>query len=287
MQKILVPTDFSDNSLKAVAQACEIAKKTNAVIHLLHVVEPTLNMATMQADSSGKKVLADKSKSLELSLKAIAEVYPDVKIVPVLVGGNVIPSILKYAEKENPDLIVMGTKGASGLKKIFIGSVTAGIIGKTNFPVLTVPVSYELTRPEAIVFATNQFERNEHLLKNFVELAQFFSIPVHVIVFKDVDANKDADFIYNEEQLNYYLGFLKETFPRTVFKGEILEGSDFESAIDAYCVNNTAGIIAMVTYPKSFFEKFFFKSFTKNMAFHSAIPILAIPGILQEAEEFL
>lgn len=287
MQKILVPTDFSDNALKAVAQACEIAKKNNAVIHLLHVVEPTLNMATMQADSSGKKVVADKSESLELSLKAIAEVYPDVKIVPVLVGGNVIPSILKYAEKENPDFIVMGTKGASGLKKIFIGSVTAGIIGKTNFPVLTVPVSYELTKPKAIVFATNQFEKDEALLKNFVNLANLFSVPVHVIVFKDIDANEDADFIYNEEQLNYYLGFLKETFPRTVFKGEILEGSDFESAIDAYCVNNTAGIIAMVTYPKSFFEKFFFKSFTKNMAFHSAIPILAIPGILQEAEEFL
>jgi nucleotide-binding universal stress UspA family protein len=287
MQKILVPTDFSDNSLKAVAQACEIAKKTNAVIHLLHVVEPTLNMATMQADSSGKKVVADKSESLELSLKAIAEVYPDVKIVPVLVGGNVIPSILKYAEKENPDFIVMGTKGASGLKKIFIGSVTAGIIGKTNFPVLTVPASYELQKPTAIVFATNKFEKDEALLKNFVNLANLFSVPVHVIVFKDIDANEDADFIYNEEQLNYYLGFLKETFPRTVFKGEILEGSDFESAIDAYCVNNTAGIIAMVTYPKSFFEKFFFKSFTKNMAFHSAIPILAIPGILQEAEEFL
>ena len=287
MQKILVPTDFSDNALKAVAQACEIAKKTNAVIHLLHVVEPTLNMATMQTDQSGNKVVADKSESLDLSLKAIAEVYPDVKISPFLVGGNVIPSILKYAEKENPDLIVMGTKGASGLKKLFIGSVTAGIIGKTNFPVLTVPASYELAKPEAIVFATNQFEKNEHLLENFVNLAKLFSIPVHVIVFKDVDANKDADFIYNEEQLNYYLRFLKETFPRTAFKGEILEGSDFESAIDAYCINNAAGMIAMVTYPKSFFEKFFFKSFTKNMAFHSTIPILAIPGILQEAEEFL
>jgi len=287
MQKILVPTDFSDNALKAVAQACEIAKKTDAVIHLLHVVEPTLNMATMQTDQSGNKVVADKSESLDLSLKAIAEVYPDVKISPFLVGGNVIPSILKYAEKENPDLIVMGTKGASGLKKLFIGSVTAGIIGKTNFPVLTVPASYELAKPEAIVFATNQFEKNEHLLENFVNLAKLFSIPVHVIVFKDVDANKDADFIYNEEQLNYYLRFLKETFPRTAFKGEILEGSDFESAIDAYCINNAAGMIAMVTYPKSFLEKFFFKSFTKNMAFHSTIPILAIPGILQEAEEFL
>jgi len=287
MQKILVPTDFSDNALKAVAQACEIAKKTNAVIHLLHVVEPSLNMATMQTDQSGKKVVADKSESLDLSLKAIAEVYPDVKIAPFLVSGNVIPSILKYAEKENPDLIVMGTKGASGLKKLFIGSVTAGIIGKTNFPVLTVPVSYELTKPEAIVFATNQFERNEQLLENFVDLAKLFSIPVHVIVFKNIDGNENADFIYNEEQLNYYLRFLKETFPRTAFKGEILESSDFELAIDAYCINNAAGMIAMVTYPKSFFEKFLFKSFTKNMASHSTIPILAIPGILQEAEGFL
>jgi nucleotide-binding universal stress UspA family protein len=287
MQKILVPTDFSDNALKAVGHACEIAKMTDAVIHLLHVIEPLLNMATMQTDQSGNKVVADKSESLDLSLKTIAEVYPDVKIAPFLVGGNVIPSILKYAEKENPDLIVMGTKGASGLKKIFIGSVTAGIIGKTNFPVLTVPVSYELTKPKAIVFATNQFERNEHLLKNFVDLAKLFSIPVHVVVFKDIDGNENADFIYNEEQLNYYLRFLKETFPHTTFKGEILEGSDFESAIDAYCINNAAGMIAMVTYPKSFLEKFFFKSFTKNMAFHSAIPILAIPGILQEAEEFL
>jgi len=281
MQKILVPTDFSDNALKAVAHACEIAKKSNAVIHLLHV-EPTLSMATMQADPSGKKVVADKTDHLNLSLETIADVYPDVKILSFVVGGNVIPSILAYAEKENPDLIVMGTKGASGLKKIFAGSVTAGIIGKTNFPVLTVPASYELAKPEAIVFATNQFEKGEALLKKFVNLARLFSVPVHVIIFKDIDANGDADFIYNEEQLNYYLRFLKETFSGTAFRGQIIEGSDFESAIDAYCTDNAAGMIGMVTYPKTFLEKFFFKSFTKNMAFHSTIPILAIPGILQE-----
>ncbi|MGN6341756.1 MAG: universal stress protein [Ginsengibacter sp.] len=283
MQKILVPTDFSDNALKAVAHACEIAKKSNAVIHLLHA-EPTLSMNGIQTDSSGKKVVADKTLDLNLSLEAITDVYPDVTILPILVGGNVIPSILAYAEKENPDLIIMGTKGASGLKKIFIGSVTAGIIGKTNFPVLTVPASYQLAKPEAIVFATSQFEKDEALLKNFVKLARLFSIPVHVIIFKDINANEDADFIYNEEQLNDYLRFLKETFPHTAFRGQIIEGSDFESAIDAYCIDNAAGMIAMVTYPKSFLEKFFFKSFTKNMAFHSTIPILAIPGILQEAE---
>ncbi|HET7118528.1 MAG TPA: universal stress protein, partial [Hanamia sp.] len=129
MQKILVPTDFSDNALKAVGYAAEIAKKSGATIFLLHVIEPAINMVTMQSDSSGKKVVKARKAKLNLSLKSIAGVYPGVKVIPYLAGGSVIPSILQYAEKENMDLIIMGTKGASGLKRLFIGSVTAGVIG--------------------------------------------------------------------------------------------------------------------------------------------------------------
>lgn len=280
MQKILVPTDFSTNALKAVTYASEIAIKSGATLHLLHVIEPSLNMATMQSDSSAKKVVNEKTEKLNLSLRSIAEIYPELKVVPSLAGGSIIPSILKYAENENPDLIIMGTKGASGLKKVFFGSVTAGVIGKTKIPVLTVPASYEIEEPDGIVFATNQFEKNIDLLNKIVAISELFSAPVHVVVFKDTDGNKDADFIYNEEQLNDYLRFLKETFPKGKFKGEILEGKDFEITIDNYTKKNEADLIVMVTYPKSFFEKVFLKSVTKKMAFHSTTPILAIPGII-------
>ena len=279
MQKILVPTDFSQNALKAIGYAAEIAKKSGATIFLLHVIEPTLNMATMQADSSGKKVVKARTAKLNLSLKSIADVYPDIKVIPYLTGSAVIPSILEYAEKEMIDMIIMGTKGATGLKKLFMGSVAAGVIGKTNIPVLTVPASYEMAKPDAIVFATNQFEKNKELLKNIIAISKLFSAAIHVVVFKDIDGNENADFIYNEEQLNDYLQFLKETFPGVIFKGELLSGNDFEMAIDQYSNQNEADIIAMVTYPKSFFEKVLLKSMTKKMAFHSTIPILAIPGI--------
>jgi len=282
MQKILVPTDFSNNALKAIGYAAEIAKKSNATIFLLHVIEPTLNMATMQSDSSGKKVVKAKTAELNLSLKSIAAVYPDIKLIPYLAGGAVIPSILEYAEKEMIDMIIMGTKGATGLKKIFIGSVAAGVIGKTNIPVLTVPASYEMEEPDAIVFATNQFEKNKKVLSKIIATSKLFSAPIHVAVFKDIDENKNADFIYNEEQLNDYLQFLKETFPDVIFKGELLSGNDFEMAIEQYSNENEADIITMVTYPKSFFEKMFLKSMTKKMAFRSTIPILAIPGITLE-----
>jgi nucleotide-binding universal stress UspA family protein len=279
MQKILVPTDFSDNALKAVGYAAEIAKKSGASIILLHVIEPAINMATMQADSSGEKVVKERSAKLSLSLESIAGVYPNVKVIPYLAGGSVIPSILKYAEKEKMDLIIMGTKGASGLKKIFVGSVTAGVIGKTNIPVLTVPVSYQMEKPDAIVFATNQFEKNKELLNKIVAVSKLFSSAIHVVVFKDLGEDETADFIYNDEQLNDYLKFLGETFPNVIFKGKLLIGKDFENTIDWYSNKNEADIIAMVTYPKSFFDKVLQKSVTKKMAFNSEIPILAIPGI--------
>lgn len=279
MQKILVPTDFSNNALKAIGYAAEIAKKSGATIFLLHVIEPTLNMANMQADSSGKKVVKARTSKLNLSLKSIAEVYPDVKVIPYLAGGAVVPSILEYAEKEMIDMIIMGTKGASGLKKIFIGSVTAAVIESTKIPVLTVPVSYEMEEPKAIVFATNQFEKNKEVLNKMIVFSKLFSSAIHVVVFKEIDGDENADFIYNEEQLNDYLQFLKETFPDVIFKGELLSGNDFEMTIDQYSNQNEAEIIAMVTYPKSFFEKVLLKSVTKKMAFHSIIPILAIPGI--------
>lgn len=279
MRKILVPTDFSENALKAVGYAAEIAIKSSADIILLHVIEPAINMATMQADSSGKIVVKARTRKLNLSLKSIAGAYPDVKVIPYLAGGSVIPSILQFAEKENMDLIIMGTKGASGLKKLFVGSVTAGIIGKTKIPVLAVPVLYELKEPDVIVFTTNQFEKKKELLNKIVDISKLFSSEIHVIVFKENDADETADFIYNEEQVNDYLFYLKETFPGVIFKGQLLSGNDFEMAIDEYTSRNKVDILAMVTYPKSFFEKLLQKSVTKKMAFRSELPILAITGI--------
>lgn len=277
MKRILVPTDFSKNALKAVAFAAEIAKKSRGTVILLHVIEPAINMATMQTDSQSETKLKKRSAELLSALKSIVAVYPHVNITPRLAGGPVIQSILDFAEKEKVDMIVMGTEGATGLKKFFMGSVTAGAISKTKIPILTVPISYELEEPDVILFATNQFEKNKKLLKKIIALPQLFSAELHVVVLKEDKEN--ADLIYNEEQLNDYIQFLKEAFPKITFKGALLKEDDFETAIDRY--NNESGgdVITMVTYPKSFFEKVLRKSVAKKMAYHSNTPVLAIPAV--------
>lgn len=277
MKKILVPTDFSKNALKAVTYASEIAQKSGASIFLLHVIEPDINMVKMGGDSYRDEKVKENLGQLNLYQKSVTDIYPGIKVEVRLAWGATIDSILDFAEEEEIDLIVMGTTGASGLKEFFMGSVTAGTIGKTNIPVLTVPVSYEIEEPDAILLATNQFEKNINILEKIISISKLFSMVIHVVVFKDIDGEKYADLIYNEEQLNDYLHFLRETFPDIIFKGEILEGTDFEITIDRYSNKNEVDIIAMITYPKNFLERLLKKSVTKKMAFHSTIPLLAIP----------
>ncbi len=281
MQKILVPTDFSATAMKAVTYAAEIAEKTGAVIFLLHVIEPIAE-GLRQHHALYERLHEENTNAglseLDTMQKSIAEFYPTIKIKTELAKGTVINSIVAFADEEQMDLIVMGTTGATGLKEIFMGSVAAGTISRTKIPVLTVPAGYEMEQQDVILFATNKFEENKELLNPIVTLAKLFSAIIHVAVFVDTDDAGAAEYVYNTRQLNHYINFLKKTFPDTKFKGELLEGSDFETTIDKYDNKNEVDIIAMITYPKSFWEKIMRKSMTKKMAFHSTIPLLAIPA---------
>jgi len=78
-------------------------------------------------------------------------------------------------------------------------------------------------------------------------------------------------------QLIQYMEVLNNMYPFTKFKCELLGGGDFETTVDKYNAKNEVDIIAMITYPKSFWEKIMRKSMTKKMAFHSTVPLLAIP----------
>jgi nucleotide-binding universal stress UspA family protein len=281
VQKILVPTDFSATAMKAVTYAAEIAQKTGAVIFLLHVIEPIAE-GLRQHHALYERLHEENTNAglseLDTMQKSIAEFYPTIKIKTELAKGTVINSIVAFADEEQMDLIVMGTTGATGLKEIFMGSVAAGTISRTKIPVLTVPAGYEMEQQDVILFATNKFEENKELLNPIVTLAKLFSAIIHVAVFVDTDDAGAAEYVYNTRQLNHYINFLKKTFPDTKFKGELLEGSDFETTIDKYDNKNEVDIIAMITYPKSFWEKIMRKSMTKKMAFHSTIPLLAIPA---------
>lgn len=281
MQKIIVPTDFSNNAMKAVTYAAEIAKRSGAVIHLLHVMEPVIDKIRRphaQTERLEEEITRSRLGELKSLKDTLADVYPDLTIETELARGSVATAILDYSENLQADLIVMGTLGASGLKEVFLGSVTSSSIGRTKIPVLAVPYEYLMEEPDAIVLATNRFEEDEKILNTIIELASLFSATVHVVAFVDTDFSDATYYIHNHKHLSQYLTHLQKAYPGISFTSELLEGKEFEETIEQYHNKKEADIIAMVTYPKSFWEKILRKSVTKKMAFHSKIPLLAIPA---------
>jgi nucleotide-binding universal stress UspA family protein len=279
IRSILVPTDFSENAMKASQYAANIALKSGAIVYLLHVLEPiedSIRQPFPLYEKLKGEIANNRIKEMKTFQNNVVAACPGIKTETVIAKGTITTAILDFAERQQIELIVMGTKGATGLKVIFMGSVAAGTIGRTKIPVLAVPDEYVFEVPDGIMFATNHFEENTDLLNKIVDVAKLFSASIHVAVFVDTDSAEAADYIYNTRQLNHYLDFLKKAYPDVAFKGELLAGSEFEETIEKYDTKNEVDIIAMITYPKSFWERLMKKSATKKMAFHSRIPVLAI-----------
>ena len=142
-QNIVIATDGSENSRKAVSYGLKIAKISGATVYIIHVVD----MSSIVSDTwtagkemiyelmvnDGKKILSEAKKITEDS---------GVEAKDVLLYGHPGEEIIKFAENNNIDLIVMGTLGATGLEKFLMGSVAEKVVRQSKVSVLVVRNQY-------------------------------------------------------------------------------------------------------------------------------------------------
>ena len=127
MKTILAPVDFSDASTNALSFAAELSKRASARLIIVNILQK----------GEDEEETKNKLKSIESDLKK--SFGSDLNCESSLAHGNLITTLKKIIAVQQPDLIVMGTKGASGLKKILIGSNTVNVIANTKVPVLVIP----------------------------------------------------------------------------------------------------------------------------------------------------
>ena len=144
IRKILVPVDGSEHSIKAAKYATRIAKVDNAELFCIHVITPGIpyGYATPAASTVHQydEEIKDKIESWFDEVRDIAknEGISDVKTDIFMDVKSVIESILDYANSKEIDLIVVGTKGRTGLKRLLMGSIASGILHHAQCPVLLV-----------------------------------------------------------------------------------------------------------------------------------------------------
>jgi nucleotide-binding universal stress UspA family protein len=135
IHKILHPTDFSDLSHAAFDVACALARDYSAELLIVHVNRPAPIFAP---DGIAVAVPAEEPYELHAKLARMCAEVPDVKVTHHLLTGEPADEILKCAQHERADLIVLGTHGSTGLTRLLMGSVAESVSRKAPCPLLTV-----------------------------------------------------------------------------------------------------------------------------------------------------
>lgn len=137
-QNIVIATDGSENSLKAISYGIKLAKLSGATIYALHVVDTS---SLSQSWTAGRETMYENLKEdgqkATLKVKEYAEAT-GVEVKEVLLEGHPSKEIIDFAEKNNIDLIVMGTLGKTGLDRFLMGSVAEKVVRNSKVPVLVV-----------------------------------------------------------------------------------------------------------------------------------------------------
>jgi len=137
-QNILVPHDFTDFGGIAFQKAMEIAKKFNSKLTLLAVIGSDIDTSGMNLTRAQKAHDEEENKANDFlnKIKDSNQVENVGISVNIIHNPSVVDGILSFADKENIDLIVIGSHGRSGLKKLVLGSVASGVVTKAKCPVL-------------------------------------------------------------------------------------------------------------------------------------------------------
>lgn len=168
------------------------------------------------------------------------------------------------------DMIVMGTKGASGITEILIGSNTADVIEKCPCPVLAVSSDAVYKQPAKIVFATNYADNDFQTIYVLAEMFKQFN-PEIIILHVEVTGDHKAE----NRMLDWFKGQVQTNIPYDNFNFQLTKGDNVVNAVHEYVASNNIDLISVSTRKRNFFDKLTSRSDTKKLAYRIDTPLLA------------
>lgn len=282
MKKILLPTDFSTNALNAINYAIYLFEKEECTFYILHTVQIGSSRYSSSFNKGRNTTLYTITmEEAEQSMNALKETLEGKKknslhtFVAIVQTDTLLDSIGKNLVNKDIGYIFMGTKGASGVKSIFLGSNTVNVIKNITFcPLVAVPEAYSCEIPGEILFATDfKHEYSKMELEPMITLAKLWNSKIVVVYFGLTDA-LDKSQQKAKELLNNQLLDLSYSMAQGYADISVAD------AINEFAAKNKAiGMVAMMNRKHGFFEKLTREAIIKNVAFSSEIPLFIYPKL--------
>lgn len=290
-KRILVPVDFSDQSLAACKLAIGLAGGTKADIRLLHVfynpiIEATpfdlsysyqLNLSKylqeieVEARTNLDRLAKDLKKYLE------AENITDIKIGRALMNGLAADEILSYSLKFKPGIIVMGTKGIGQKASGSMGSVTTNIIEKSDFTVFAIPPESKLsgaTDLKSILFATDFDPSDELAIEKLIHLIGPLGVKIYCYHIS-VGVKKPWEKIKMDNLKEHFT----RDYPKTDIEFGIVMSDNLMNGLETFLRNKPIDALAVTTHKRGFFANFFAPSITRRIFTDIPRPLIVFRAI--------
>lgn len=276
MQKILVPTDFSESADNALETACNIVKRTKGQVVLLHVVESSSHSTfsitgEMDFESQEERFftikLIEKARG-EIDARINTESYKDIDFKTEIHVGNPYHGIKSIISEQDVDMIVMGTTGTHSLEEYLVGSTTEKVVRYAKCPVLTVHKKQTNFDYNNIVFATSLHEDEKECLSIVKNAQKIYDAKLHL-----VRINTPNNFERDKDSLDTMKEYAEknnlENYTLNVFN-DVTE----EEGIIYFADHINADLIALATHGRTGFAHLLSGSIAEDVVSHANRPVL-------------
>ena len=276
---ILFPTDMSEISAKAFHLALELAQKTKSSITLLHVYAVPMPLTgldeargldiTEEMINANEKAMEERLQHFKEELKEMYGGFGDemVRVTNMLRMGFKGPEIVRAAEETQASFIVLEVKHFEKKKNFLFGNTTTHILSKSVVPVITVPEGYKMKGIKKIGYATDLTFNDNSIISKLMTVAEMFDAQIKC--FHVHDSNLETENSIIEDFITQY----KSEANAGKITFQLVDNLNAIDGIEYFIKENDIDLLAVLK-EKKYWLDLFNSSITKQLAFHSKIPLL-------------
>lgn len=247
MTKILFPTDFSETANNAFLYALHLAKKMNAKIKIISIQSNLKNYLNTTEEDFEKNINLLKETAVNNNLI-------DVPIESSIVIGDLLLTILDVIEKEQIELVVMGTNGENNFGKKLFGSNTVNVINNSPIPVFAIPNNIKFKEESNLAYATLFNKEENTALENMSHIADVFTQKLNVVHVENKLVTHEMVDIRDTWEIKY---------PNLVITME--KSEDVETGLLNFNAKNKTDILGVYHRDSSFFTRLFSENHSNNL----------------------
>jgi len=278
--KILVASDYSKAGDNAVRYAIQLAKSTNSFLTFFHSFEESFHFPEQLAgfekldENPVKPELTDLKEYITDIFLSMDMKFEESEYRYMVRQGALVNELYAEAERDNTDLIILGTHEADLIRTAVKGSHTWEAIKNTPIPVLAIPEEAFFENIKHIVFAT-EYRKGEIPVINFLKnLAIYFKAELSIFhVYNDVFSQE-----FENELFERFKGEVTGLMDHDTIPIQLVHNNDLAEGLNSFCAKVNATWLVMshekTTFPISLLNPM---SVTKKMSSHTYLPLLVVP----------